>query len=105
MGEAFKKGQPTVLPGESATCHLLALMSSQVPFPSSNLIQILQPVFTKPMARASPWASCRSPVLVPQSHWSQDGELPERSDLRCHPEGRGVNQGGDREAGSDRQRE
>ena len=105
MGEAFKKGQPTILPGESKTCHRSALMTSQVPFPSSNLIQLLQPVFMKPMARASPCAGCRSPVLVLQSHWSQDGGLPERRDLRRHPEGRGVNQGGDREAGSDRQRE
>lgn len=70
-----------------------ALMTPQVLFlPFIQLNSDIQAVFVKPLARDSPCASWLLPVLVLRSHWSQDGGLPERSNLRPQHEGREVNQ-------------
>ena len=87
-----------------------ALMTPQVLFlPFIQLNSDIQAVLVKPLARHSPCASRLLPVLVLQSYWSQDGGLPERSNLRPQPEGREVNQRvtlwlitGDRESVTDR---
>ena len=82
-------------------------MTPQVLFlPFIQLNSDIQAVFVKPLARDSPCASWLLPVLVLRSHWSQDGGLPERSNLRPQPEGREVNQRrlitGDRESVTNR---
>ena len=80
-----------------------ALMTPQALFlPFIQLNSDIQAVFVKPLARDSPCASCLLPVLVLRSLWGQDGGLPERSNLTPHPEGREVNQSGDRERVTDR---